>query len=169
MAWVQSYYSLYGGSGGQQHHQFSPYYAASGAGAFQNFYPFHAPFSLDSQAQSGYGLSYPQMPQYPYLLQQYRAGSLSMHPSIAPITGKLYMPSFPSNAATQVSNSACLIQQGWPPQQLLGPVLCSSYQETPRHRSHRLDSCIWYYAFMHFSIQYTNVITLIGKKEDSRI
>ncbi|XP_026657267.1 RNA-binding protein 24-B-like [Phoenix dactylifera] len=82
-----SYYSLYGGSGGQQHHQFSPYYAAAGPGSFQNFYPFYAQFSQDSQAQSGYGLHYPQMLQYPRLPQQYRAGILSMHPSTELTTG----------------------------------------------------------------------------------
>ncbi|XP_010917972.1 probable RNA-binding protein ARP1 isoform X2 [Elaeis guineensis] len=83
-----SYYGLYGGSGGGgQHHQFSPYYAAAGPGVFQNFYPYYAQFSQDIQAQSGYGLHYPQMLQYPYVPQQYRAGILSMPPSIVPTTG----------------------------------------------------------------------------------
>ncbi|XP_073111316.1 uncharacterized protein [Elaeis guineensis] len=82
-----SYYGLYGGSGGGgQHHQFSPYYAAAGPGVFQNFYPYYAQFSQDIQAQSGYGLHYPQMLQYPYVPQQYRAGILSMPPSIVPTT-----------------------------------------------------------------------------------
>ncbi|EHA8591070.1 RNA-binding protein 24 [Cocos nucifera] len=82
-----SYYSLYGGSGGQ-HHQFSPYYAAAGPGVFQNFYPYYAQFSQDILAHSGYGLHYPQMVQYPnYVPQQYRAGILSMPPSIVPATG----------------------------------------------------------------------------------
>ncbi|XP_038979690.1 RNA-binding protein 24-B-like isoform X2 [Phoenix dactylifera] len=80
-----SYYGLYGGSGGQ-HHQFSPYYAAAGPGFFQNLYPYHAQFPQDIQAQTGYGLHYPQMPQYPYLPQHYRAGVLSMPPSIVPTT-----------------------------------------------------------------------------------
>nr|XP_010906054.1 RNA-binding protein 24-B isoform X2 [Elaeis guineensis] len=82
-----SYYSLYSSSG-RQHHQFSPYYSAAGPGDFQNFYPFYAQFSQESQAQSGgYGLHYPQTLQYPYLPQQYRAGILSMHPSMTPTTG----------------------------------------------------------------------------------
>lgn len=168
-ALVQSYYSLYGGSGGQ-HHQFSPYYAAAGPGDFQNFYPFYAQFSQDSQALSGYGLHYPQMLQYPCLPQQYRAGILSMHPSMAPTTSKLSswglynIPLFLSCAAMQISNSAWIIQQGLLPQQLLGPALCSSCQETPRRRSHSLNSCIWYQAFMHFSIRYTSIVTFMGKK-----
>ncbi|KAG1362683.1 RNA-binding protein 24-B [Cocos nucifera] len=82
-----SYYNPYGRSG-RQHSQFSPYHAAAGPGDFQNFYPFYAQFSQESQAQSGYGLHYPQSTlQYPYLPQQYRAGILSMHPSMTPTTG----------------------------------------------------------------------------------
>ncbi|XP_077248429.1 RNA-binding (RRM/RBD/RNP motifs) family protein [Tasmannia lanceolata] len=71
-----NYYSLYGGN------QYLPYYAASGSGGFQNFYPYYAQYSQSTQA-SGFGTQYYQMAQYPYLPhQQFEAGILSL-PSTA--------------------------------------------------------------------------------------
>ncbi|XP_022769761.1 RNA-binding protein 38-like [Durio zibethinus] len=76
-----NYYSLYGGQ------QFSPYYTTEASvtpGMFHSFYPFYAQYAPNSQAH-GFGVQYPQMVHYPYLLPQYSSTGILSFPYSLPM------------------------------------------------------------------------------------
>jgi len=75
---LQNYYNVYGVQ------QFSAYYPSAGAsgavGLIHNIYPYYGQYAQSIQAQ-GFGVQYPQMPQFPFLPHPYGSTGILSYPS----------------------------------------------------------------------------------------
>ncbi|XP_027906586.1 RNA-binding protein 24-B-like isoform X4 [Vigna unguiculata] len=89
-----NYYNVYGVQ------QFSAYYPSAGAsgavGLIHNIYPYYGQYAQSIQAQ-GFGVQYPQMPQFPFLPHPYGSTGILSYPSSV---------SVPTTTAVSVTGTA---------------------------------------------------------------